>query len=132
MDPGASFFAFLGPTDMRKTKIEIRAVRAAEIDGAAPPARYIARLSIEAQPAPVVTFIYFETGYQGAPLTAQETDSARGLVFRALVAGSIREMLRVAARRLDSGASEKIKFSGYIDLDRRRPPRAIDALPAPA
>ncbi len=117
---------------MHKTRIEIRAVKAAEIDGAAPPARYVARLSIEALPAPVVTFVYFDTGYQGAPMTAQVTDSARGLVFRALVAGSIREMLRVAARRLDSGATEKIKFSGLIDLDRRRPPRAIDALPAPA
>lgn len=117
---------------MQKTRIEIRAVKAAAIDGVTPPARYVARLSIEALPAPVVTFIYFDSRFQGAPLTAQETDSARGLVFRALVAGSIREMLRVAARRLDSGATEKIKFSGYIDLDRRRPPRAIDALPAPA
>lgn len=131
MNPGASFFAFIGPVNMQKTRIEIRAVRAEAIDGKEPPARFIARLVIQAA-APVTTYIYFDTQFQGAPLTAQETDSARGLVFRALVAGSIREMLRLAARRLDSGATEKIKFSGFIDLDRRRPPRAIDALPAPA
>lgn len=81
------------------------------------PARFIARLTIEALPAPVITFIYFDNDFSGAPLTAQEGPEAAALVYRALVAGSIRAALKVAARQLAAGKAQ-IKQRFKVDLER--------------
>ena len=88
-------------------RIEIRAVRAP-----------VARLTIDNKPAPVVSFIYFDSSFSGCPLITQVDDFSRALVYRILVAGSIREALRTAAKQLDSG-KEKIKFTARVDLTRR-------------
>ena len=81
-------------------------------------AKYIARLTIDNKPAPVVSFIYFDSSFSGCPLITQVDDFSRALVYRVLVAGSIREALRTAAKQLDSG-KEKIKFTARVDLTRR-------------
>lgn len=97
-------------------RIEIRAVRAPKVlDGIQAPAKYVARLTIDNKPAPVVSFIYFDSSFSGCPLITQVDDFSRALVYRILVAGSIREALRTA---LDSG-KEKIKFTARVDLTRR-------------
>lgn len=100
-------------------RIEIRAVRAPEaLDGIKASAKYIARLTIDNKPAPVVSFIYFDSSFSGCPLITQVDDFSRALVYRVLVAGSIREALRTDAKQLDSG-KEKIKFTARVDLTRR-------------
>ena len=100
-------------------RIEIRAVRAPEaLDGIKAPAKYVARLTIDNKPAPVVSLIYFDSSFSGCPLITQVDDFSRALVYRVLVAGSIREALRTAAKQLDSG-KEKIKFTARVDLTRR-------------
>lgn len=100
-------------------KIEIRAVRAPKfLDGIQASAKYIARLTIDNKPAPVVSFIYFDSSFSGCPFITQVDDFSRALVYRVLVAGSIREALRTAAKQLDSG-KEKIKFTARVDLTRR-------------
>ena len=104
---------------MKFRRIEVRAVRApASMDGTPAPAKYIARLTIENNPAPVVSFIYFDSSFSGCPMIVQIDDFSRALVYRVLVAGSIREALRTAAKQLDSG-KEKIKFTARVDLTRR-------------
>lgn len=104
---------------MKLRRIEVRAVKApASMDGTRVPAKYIARLTIENNPAPVVSFIYFDSSFSGCPLITQVDDFSRALVYRVLVAGSIREALRTAAKQLDSG-KEKIKFTARVDLTRR-------------
>lgn len=104
---------------MKLRRIEVRAVKApASMDGTRAPAKYIARLTIENNPAPVVSFIYFDSSFSGCPLITQVDDFSRALVYRVLVAGSIREALRIAAKQLDSG-KEKIKFTARVDLTRR-------------
>ncbi len=100
-------------------RIEIRAVRAPKVlDGIQASAKYIARLTIDNKPAPVVSFIYFDSSFSGCPFITQVDDFSRALVYRVLVAGSIREALRTAAKQLDSG-KEKIKFTARVDLTRR-------------
>lgn len=100
-------------------RIEIRAVRAPRfLDGIQASAKYIARLTIDNKPAPVVSFIYFDSSFSGCPFITQVDDFSRALVYRVLVAGSIREALRTAAKQLDSG-KEKIKFTARVDLTRR-------------
>lgn len=100
-------------------RIEIRAVRAPKfLDGIQASAKYIARLTIDNKPAPVVSFIYFDSSFSGCPFITQVDDFSRALVYRVLVAGSIREALRTAAKQLDSG-KEKIKFTARVDLTRR-------------
>lgn len=98
-------------------RIELRAT-AAPATTPAPPARYIARLVIDA-PAhdPVVTYIYFDSQFQGAPMTVNVTDFSVALVYRCLVAGSLRLALKVAARVLDAG-KESIKQRLKVDLNR--------------
>lgn len=104
---------------MKFRRIEVRAVRApAGMDGTPAPAKYISRLTIENNPAPVVSFIYFDSSFSGCPMIVQIDDFSRALVYRALVAGSIREALKTAAKQLDAG-KEKIKFSARVDLTRR-------------
>ena len=51
-------------------------------------------------------------------MITQVDDFSRALVYRVLVAGSIREALRTVAKQLDSG-KEKIKFTARVDLTRR-------------
>lgn len=100
-------------------RIEIRVVRAPKfLDGIQASAKYIARLTIDNKPAPVVSFIYFDSSFSGCPFITQVDDFSRALVYRVLVAGSIREALRTAAKQLDSG-KEKIKFTARVDLTRR-------------
>ena len=51
-------------------------------------------------------------------MITQPNDFNCALVYRALVAGSLREALRTAAKQLDRGR-EKIKFTARVDLTRR-------------
>ena len=98
-------------------RIELRAIKAPETVPAAP-AKYIARLVIDA-PAhePVTTYIYFDSEFQGAPMTVDVTDFSAALVYRCLVAGSLRLALKTAARVLDAG-KESIKQRLKVDLNR--------------
>ena len=98
-------------------RIELRAIKAPETVPAAP-AKYIARLVIDA-PAhePVTTYIYFDSEFQGGPMTVDVTDFSAALVYRCLVAGSLRLALKTAARVLDTG-KESIKQSLKVDLNR--------------
>lgn len=98
-------------------RIELRAIHA-PITTPAAPAKYIARLVIDA-PAhePVTTYIYFDADFQGGPMTVDVTDFSAALVYRCLVAGSLRLALKTAARVLDSGVTE-IKQRLKVDLNR--------------
>ena len=98
-------------------RIELRAIHA-PITIPAAPAKYIARLVIDA-PAhePVTTYIYFDSEFQGAPMTVDVTDFSAALVYRCLVAGSLRLALKTAARVLDAG-KESIKQRLKVDLNR--------------
>lgn len=61
-------------------RIEIRAVRAPKVlDGIQASAKYIARLTIDNKPAPVVSFIYFDSSFSGCPLITQVDDFSRAL-----------------------------------------------------
>lgn len=98
-------------------RIELRAIKAPETVPAAP-AKYIARLVIDA-PAhePVTTYIYFDSEFQGGPMTVDVTDFSAALVYRCLVAGSLRLALKTAAKVLDVG-KESIKQRLKVDLNR--------------
>lgn len=98
-------------------RIELRAVHA-PITTPAAPARYLARLVIDA-PAhePVTTYIYFDSEFQGGPMTVDITDFSAALVYRCLVAGSLRLALKAAARVLDAG-KDSIKQRLKVDLSR--------------
>lgn len=98
-------------------RIELRATAAPATIPAAP-AKYIARLVIDA-PAheSVTTYIYFDSDFQGGPMTVDITDFSAALVYRCLVAGSLRLALKTAARVLDSGVTE-IKQRLKVDLNR--------------
>lgn len=98
-------------------RIELRAIHA-PITTPAAPAKYIARLVIDA-PAheSVTTYIYFDADFQGGPMTVDVTDFSAALVYRCLVAGSLRLALKTAARVLDSGVTE-IKQRLKVDLNR--------------
>ena len=98
-------------------RIELRAIHA-PITTPAAPAKYIARLVIDA-PAheSVTTYIYFDSDFQGAPMTVDITDFSAALVYRCLVAGSLRLALKAAARVLDNGR-ESIKQRLKVDLNR--------------
>lgn len=100
-------------------RIEFRAVKAPDpVEGIKAPAKYIARLTIDNKPEPVISFIYFDSGFSGGPMITQPDDFNCALVYRVIVAGSIREALRTAAKQLDAG-KEKIKFTARVDLTRR-------------
>ena len=99
-------------------RIELRATAAPATIPAAP-AKYIARLVIDtgaARPT-VTTYIYFDSEFQGGPMTVDITDFSAALVYRCLVAGSLRLALKAAARVLDTG-SESIKQRLKVDLNR--------------
>ena len=98
-------------------RIELRAMHA-PITTPAAPAKYIARLVIDA-PAheSVTTYIYFDSDFQGGPMTVDITDFSAALVYRCLVAGSLRLALKAAARVLDNGR-ESIKQRLKVDLNR--------------
>lgn len=99
-------------------RIELRATVAPATIPAAP-AKYIARLVIDpgAGRPEVTTYIYFDSEFQGAPMTVDITDFSAALVYRCLVAGSLRLALKTAARVLDSGVTE-IKQRLKVDLNR--------------
>ena len=99
-------------------RIELRATAAPETIPAAP-AKYIARLVIDsgAVRPEVTTYIYFDSEFQGAPMTVDVTDFSAALVYRCLVAGSLRLALKAAARVLDAG-KESIKQRLKVDLSR--------------
>lgn len=99
-------------------RIELRAMAAPETIPAAP-AKYIARLVIDAGASrpTVTTYIYFDSDFQGGPMTVDITDFSAALVYRCLVAGSLRLALKTAARVLDSGVTE-IKQRLKVDLNR--------------
>lgn len=115
-------------------RIELRAIHA-PITTPAAPAKYIARLVIDA-PAheSVTTYIYFDSQFQGAPMTVNVSDFSAALVYRCLVAGSLRSALKVAARVLDAG-KESIKQRLKVDLNRNLKLGAVrwryDAAPVP-
>lgn len=98
-------------------RIELRAIHA-PITTPAAPAKYIARLVIDA-PAheSVTTYIYFDSDFQGGPMTVDITDFSAALVYRCLVAGSLRLALKAAARVLDAG-KDSIKQRLKVDLNR--------------
>lgn len=98
-------------------RIELRAIHA-PITTPAAPAKYIARLVIDA-PAheSVTTYLYFDSDFQGGPMTVDITDFSAALVYRCLVAGSLRLALKAAARVLDNGR-ESIKQRLKVDLNR--------------
>ncbi len=101
-------------------RIELRATAAPETIPTAP-AKYIARLVIDPDPGAghelVTTYIYFDSDFQGAPMTVDVTDFSAALVYRCLVAGSLRLALKTAARVLDAG-KESIKQRLKVDLNR--------------
>lgn len=98
-------------------RIELRAMAAPETIPAAP-AKYIARLVIDAAGHELVTtYIYFDSEFQGGPMTVNVSDFSAALVYRCLVAGSLRLALKTAARVLDSGVTE-IKQRLKVDLNR--------------
>lgn len=99
-------------------RIELRATAAPETIPAAP-AKYIARLVIDpgAGRPEVTTYIYFDSEFQGAPMTVDVTDFSAALVYRCLVAGSLRLALKAAAKVLDAG-KESIKQRLKVDLNR--------------
>ena len=99
-------------------RIELRAIHA-PITTPAAPAKYIARLVIDpgAGRPEVTTYIYFDSEFQGAPMTVDITDFSAALVYRCLVAGSLRLALKTAARVLDAG-KESIKQRLKVDLNR--------------
>lgn len=98
-------------------RIELRATAASETIPVAP-AKYIARLVIDAAGHDsVTTYIYFDSDFQGAPMTVDITDFSAALVYRCLVAGSLRLALKAAARVLDNGR-ESIKQRLKVDLNR--------------
>ena len=98
-------------------RIELRAIHA-PITTPAAPAKYIARLVIDA-PAheSVTTYIYFDSDFQGGPMTVDITDFSAALVYRCLVAGSLRLALKATARVLDNGRAS-IKQRLKVDLNR--------------
>ena len=99
-------------------RIELRATAAPATIPAAP-AKYIARLVIDtgaARPT-VTTYIYFDSEFQGGPMTVDVTDFSAALVYRCLVAGSLRLALKTAAKVLDAG-KESIKQRLKVDLSR--------------
>lgn len=99
-------------------RIELRAIHA-PITTPASPAKYIARLVIDAGAGrpEVTTYIYFDSDFQGAPMTVDVTDFSAALVYRCLVAGSLRLALKTAAKALDAG-KESIKQRLKVDLNR--------------
>lgn len=99
-------------------RIELRATAAPETIPAAP-AKYIARLVIDtgATRPTVTTYIYFDSEFQGGPMTVDITDFSAALVYRCLVAGSLRLALKTAARVLDAG-KDSIKQRLKVDLNR--------------
>lgn len=99
-------------------RIELRATAAPETIPAAP-AKYIARLVIDpgAGRPEVTTYIYFDADFQGGPMTVDITDFSAALVYRCLVAGSLRLALKAAARVLDAG-KDSIKQRLKVDLNR--------------
>ena len=99
-------------------RIELRAIHA-PITTPAAPAKYIARLVIDpgAGRPEVTTYIYFDSDFQGGPMTVDITDFSAALVYRCLVAGSLRLALKTAARVLDAG-KESIKQRLKVDLNR--------------
>lgn len=98
-------------------RIELRAT-AAPATTPAPPARYIARLVIDTPDHDsVITYIYFDGQFQGGPMTVNVTDFSVSLVYRCIVAGSLRLALRTAARVLDAGKAS-IKQRLKVDLNR--------------
>lgn len=99
-------------------RIELRAMAAPTTIPAAP-AKYIARLVIDpgAGRPEVTTYIYFDSDFQGGPMTVDITDFSAALVYRCLVAGSLRLALKTAARVLDAG-KESIKQRLKVDLNR--------------
>lgn len=98
-------------------RIELRATVAPATIPAAP-AKYIARLVIDAAGHDLVTtYIYFDSDFQGGPMTVDITDFSAALVYRCLVAGSLRLALKTAARVLDAG-KESIKQRLKVDLSR--------------
>lgn len=98
-------------------RIELRATAAPATIPAAP-AKYIARLVIDAAGHDsVTTYIYFDSDFQGGPMTVDITDFSAALVYRCLVAGSLRLALKTAARVLDTGR-ESIKQRLKVDLNR--------------
>lgn len=99
-------------------RIELRATAAPATIPAAP-AKYIARLVIDAGAArpTVTTYIYFDSDFQGGPMTVDITDFSAALVYRCLVAGSLRLALKAAAKVLDAG-KESIKQRLKVDLSR--------------
>ena len=98
-------------------RIELRAIHA-PITTPAAPAKYIARLVIDAAGHELVTtYIYFDSDFQGGPMTVDVTDFSAALVYRCLVAGSLRLALKTAARVLDAG-KESIKQRLKVDLSR--------------
>lgn len=116
-------------------RIELRATAAPATIPAAP-AKYIARLVIDtgaARPT-VTTYIYFDSEFQGGPMTVDITDFSAALVYRCLVAGSLRLALKAAARVLDAG-KDSIKQRLKVDLSRNLKLGAVrwryDAAPVP-
>ena len=99
-------------------RIELRAIHA-PITIPAAPAKYIARLVIDsgAGRPEVTTYIYFDSEFQGGPMTVDITDFSAALVYRCLVAGSLRLALKTAAKALDAG-KESIKQRLKVDLSR--------------
>lgn len=99
-------------------RIELRAIHA-PITIPAAPAKYIARLVIDpgAGRPEVTTYIYFDSDFQGAPMTVDVTDFSAALAYRCLVAGSLRLALKTAAKVLDAG-KESIKQRLKVDLNR--------------
>lgn len=99
-------------------RIELRAIHA-PITTPAAPAKYIARLVIDpgAGHELVTTYIYFDSDFQGAPMTVDVTDFSAALVYRSLVAGSLRLALKAAARVLDAG-KDSIKQRLKVDINR--------------
>ncbi len=98
-------------------RIELRATTAPETIPPSP-AKYIARLVVDV-PAheSVTTYIYFDSDFQGAPMTVDVTDFSAALVYRCLVAGSLRLALKAAARVLDAG-KDSIKQRLKVDINR--------------
>lgn len=88
-------------------RIELRATAAPATIPAAP-AKYIARLVIDpgAGRPEVTTYIYFDADFQGGPMTVDITDFSAALVYRCLVAGSLR--LALKSRRQGIGRRERI------------------------
>lgn len=99
-------------------RIELRAIHA-PITTPAAPARYLARLVIDpgAGRPEVTTYVYFDADFQGGPMTVDVTDFSAALVYRCLVAGSLRLALKAAARVLDAG-KDSIKQRLKVDLSR--------------